>query len=133
MIDYIFNTNTGQFYIQSQAVLIAVALVIIAGVGFFLLKKRREFIKLNKDQRLVFHKAFKFNIFISAGVVVFVLLRVGQVSFLSMRFFPIALSIAMLVLYVIALVKAIMYRDHSDTKTVIVDEYAKYLPHKKKK
>jgi hypothetical protein len=133
MIDYIFNLNPGKLNLQNQAIIISVLLLAIAVAGFFLLKKRREFIKLNKDQRLTLHKAFKFNMFVSAGLVLFMLFRVGQISFLSMRFFPIAISLSIAVLYGIGIVKAIMYRDRDNTKTIVVDEYAKFLPHKKKK
>ena len=133
MIDYIFNTNPGQLYIQNQIILLAFGLLAVAVAGFLLLRKRREFIKLNRDQRFALHKVFKINIFISAAILIFVLLRAGQVSFLSMRFFPILLSIAMLALYLFGLGKVFIYRDREKVKTVIVDEYAKYLPHKKKK
>lgn len=133
MVDYIFNTNPGTFYIQNQAIIVSLILLGLSILGFYLLKKRREFIKLNKDQRLAMYKACKINMFVSGALVVFVLFRAGQISFLSMRLFPILLGIAMAVLYSIGLIKLIKYRDQEDRQTVIVDEYAKYLPHKKKK
>lgn len=134
MTDYLFNTNPGVLHLQTQAIIASLILLVLAMGGTYILKKRREFLKnLNRDQRLILRKAFFINIFTSAAVVLFVLFRLGQINYLSMRFLPILTIATMAVVYAFALFKAFQYRDGEESKTVIVDEYAKYLPHKKKK
>lgn len=133
MTDYLFSTNPGILHLQTEVLTASFLILAICVLGVFLLKKRRGFIKINRDQRFALQKSFKINSILSAVLLLFVLFRISQVNFLSMRIFPILLCLAVAVVFIIGIVRAIKHKEFNEVATVVPDEYAKYLPKKKKK
>ena len=133
MVDYLFNTNPGVLSLQTEVLTANFIMLAICILGVYILKRRREFIKLNKDQRLALRKAFKINSILSTVLLLFIVFRIAQVSFLSMRFLAVAVLIAVLIIFVISIIKMLKARDEKSSVDQTADDYSKYLPHKKKK
>jgi len=120
---------------QNLALGISISLIVILGLGVFLLRKRREFIKLDRNLRVEAQKAFKIDFVLAVIVLLLVLSRVFQIPGLSMRVLPAIVVLAMLVILGVYGLRAKKSNSSGQVKvkTTSVDEYSKYLPHKKKK
>jgi len=133
MTEYLFSLNPGKLYLQNYIVPFVIVLLVLTIAGFWLLKKRRNYIKLERDKRLLVHKAFKINLILSIVLALLIGARILEISLVSMRFLGYGVSVAIILVFVFFGFKAIRIQKSETIETINTNEYSKYLPHKKKK
>jgi hypothetical protein len=130
---YLFNVNPTGFQYRDSVLLISVIFILLFVGGTYLLKKRREFLKINKDQRFKLQYFVKWELALSALLFCEILGRVFAIAYISTRVLPILTLLAMLLVGIFAGLKAYQLREQRPLQEESADEYAKYLPKKKKK
>jgi len=132
-ITYLFSTNPGVSQYSGSMVLASILFLLFMFIAFIALRKKRDRIKLNRDQRLGVLKAMKLNMLLSGLLVFFVCARSLFIPVLSMRVFPLVLISLLLGTTLFGVFKMLRHRNSEPFASVTSDEYAKYLPRKKKK
>jgi archaellum biogenesis protein FlaJ (TadC family) len=132
-IGYLFDLSPKGFAYTNEALLFAVILLLTSLLLLWLFKKRRNFVKLEKEPRLALRKHSKISLILSVLLLVFVIIRTQEITFLSARIIPFLLSIAIFINTIIAIIKS--RRTKVDEKSVNEKDYdyMKYIPKKKKK
>lgn len=136
--NYLFDVRPDSFYFQSWAVLLGVLAVVISIGLLWWFKKRRERFLVNKSARKIITKHSKIAFVLWSIYVLFILLRTQGVMYLSMRIFPYLLVSLNFVNIVYALITSRRAGSEKEEEKVEVkltssENYAKYLPKKKKK
>jgi small-conductance mechanosensitive channel len=137
---YLLESKPATFFYQNWAIVLAVILIAVSAIAFVMLRKRREQIRLEKEQRFAFARANKINFVLFVILLILVLLRTQGVMYLSMRLLTLLVLIAALVNSLIAAYLAFLLpkvkakTGKSETLSpVSSDDYQKYLPKKNKK
>jgi di/tricarboxylate transporter len=130
---YLFDLNPGIAQNQNTQMLIVLTMILLSVFILWLVKKRREFLKINKAQRFAIRKYVLIDAILSGVLLVFMFFRLVSISFLSMRFIQILLLISIAIIGIIGLVKVFLNRDVQEIKSETAEQYSKYLPKKKKK
>lgn len=136
---YLVESQPTSFFYQNWAIVLAVILIAVSAIAYVILRRRRDRIKLEKEQRLAFARANKINLVLFAILFLFVLLRTQEMLYLSMRIFPLLLLVAALLNTLFAAYLAYVAPKiqtsaaASTVETISSDDYQKYLPKKNKK
>jgi di/tricarboxylate transporter len=130
---YLFDLNPGVAQSQNSQLIVALVMVLVSVLVLWLVKKRRDFLKINKAQRFSIRKYVLIDAILSGVLLVFMFFRLLSISFLSMRFIQILLLVSIAVVGLIGLIFTIKNRDVQEIKSETAEQYSKYLPKKKKK
>jgi hypothetical protein len=130
---YLFNTNPGESTYKGPTFLVSILLLLLTTIAYRALRKKRDRIKLNRDQRLGLLKAVKVNMILSGLLMLFICSRWLSIPVLSMRVFPLVSLLLMFGAALFGVYQILRYRNSESLAGATPDEYAKYLPRKKKK
>jgi divalent metal cation (Fe/Co/Zn/Cd) transporter len=130
---YLFDLNPGVSQYQNTQLIVVLVMILVSVLVLWLVKKRREFLKINKAQRFSIRKHVLVDAILSGVLLVFMFFRLLSISFLSMRFIQILLLVSIVVVALIGLIETIRNRDVQEIKSETAEQYSKYLPKKKKK
>jgi len=135
--NHIFNSRPETFYFVSWAFMLGIVGFVLSGVIIWWFKKRRDRFYVGKAGRRIYSKHAKIGMIIWGVYLVFVLLRTQAFAFLSMPFWLYLFVMIELVNAGYAIIKARKSELIKEEKSVEVEtsteNYAKYLPKKKKK
>jgi uncharacterized iron-regulated membrane protein len=136
--NYLFDPRPGSFYFSSWAVLLGIIGVLFCVLLLWWFKKRRDRFYVNKQKRKLYTLHLKISLGLWIGFLLFVFLRTQGLAYLSMRLWSYLLILGNVVNLIIAVIKAGRLTLEEDMEIEVmqeasVDNYAKYLPRKKKK
>jgi len=133
--NYLFNTKPDSFYFQSWALVLGVVAVVLTVLFLIFLKRRRGILYIEKGRRHILSFHTKINLVFFSLELVLIFLRTQGTQYLSMRFLAWACLGLVVISFVIALIRILIYKPEGELSEVIKsdDTYQKYLPKKKKK
>jgi Trk-type K+ transport system membrane component len=135
---HLFDPRPQTFYFVSWAILLGVLGIVLSLVLLWWFKKRRDRFYVGKGGRRIYSRHSKIALIVWVVYLVFVLLRTQAFAYLSMPFWLYLLVLIQIVNTVYAIVKvkrsdvAVKEEKAVEIETSTQD-YAKYLPKKKKK
>lgn len=136
--NHLFNPRPDSFYFISWAFVLGIVGIILSGVLIWWFKKRRDRFYVGKSGRRIYSKHAKIGLAVWVIYLIFVLLRTQAFAYLSMPFWLYLFVLIELINTGYAIIK-VRNIDGSarEEKSVEVEtsteNYAKYLPKKKKK
>lgn len=134
MSDYLFTVpQSFDMAYLSLALAILGSLVSIGAMLYY--KKRHEQVKLQVSQRRLIRQHAQINLGLMLGYLLYVIVRMLHVDFLSYRIIGFVVLFAALINVILAAVKVIHQRGAGaiSENTTSDNVYSKYLPKKKKK
>ena len=136
--EYYFSSLPGDFRFQSWAIFLGILWILFTIVFIWLLKKRRDRFYVEKFTRKVFSKHLKISLGLSIIYILLIFLRTQNVAFVSMRIWIYLLLLINLGNLVFAFLKSKNFFKKESVKPLDLEEkvgnnYAQYLPKKKKK
>ena len=136
--DYYFNSMPTDFKFQAWAILLGILSIVLTVFFIWLLKKRRDRFYIEKFTRKVFSKHLKISLGITILYLLLIFLRTQNVAFVSMRIWIYLLIVGNIGNFVFAFLKSKNFFKKESIKPLDLEEkvgnnYAQYLPKKKKK
>ncbi len=136
--DYYFNSMPTDFKFQAWAILLGIISIFLTVILIWLLKKRRDRFYIEKFTRKVFSKHLKISLGITILYLLLIFLRTQNVAFVSMRIWIYLLILANTGNLIFAFLRSKNFFKKESVKPLDLEEkvgnnYAQYLPKKKKK
>ncbi len=136
--EYYFNILPQDFKFQAWAVLIGLLSIVVTIFFIWLLKKRRDRFYIEKLTRKVFSRHLKISLGLWILYMLIIFLRTQNVAYVSMRIWIYLLLFINLANLVFAFLKSKNFFRKESVKALDLEEkvgnnYAQYLPKKKKK